>query len=60
MSEASGQEMCPECHSPARRVYTPVGITYGQGMWEWDDMAGTGSEKRRVENGLGDTLIHNW
>ena len=31
---------CPDCHAPAQRVYTPVGVTFnGSGFYKTDSRA---------------------
>lgn len=59
MSEYLREEHC-SCGRKARRKFTPLGIIWGKGMWEFNDIIGEGDNRRRTENGLGDTYIHNF
>lgn len=53
-------EYCPKCHKSARKLFSVVNHTWGNGMWQWGDIKGTGADRERVETGLGDEYVHNF
>lgn len=49
--------VCPKCKAPSRRIFVPLGVIWGKGMWEFSDRLKDGT---KVENGLGDEYVHNF